>query len=39
MSTEDNKASVRKANQAVNQHHLLSFIDIFIDPNQADHSA
>jgi predicted ester cyclase len=39
MSTEDNKASVRKAYQAVNQQNLSSFIDEFIDPNQVDHSA
>jgi predicted ester cyclase len=39
MSTEDNKASVRKAYEAVNQHNLSSFIDEFIDPNQVDHSA
>ena len=39
MSTEDNKASVRKAYQAVNQQNLSSFIDEFIDPHQVDHSA
>ncbi len=39
MSTGDNKASVRKAYQAVNQQNLSSFIDEFIDPNQVDHSA
>ena len=39
MSTEENKASVRKAYEVVNQQNLSSFIVEFIDPNQVDHSA
>jgi steroid delta-isomerase-like uncharacterized protein len=39
MSTEDNKASVRKAYETGNQGNPSLFVDTFIDPNQVDHSA
>ena len=39
MLTEENKAAVRRAYEAVNQQSVLAFADMFIDPNQIDHSA
>ncbi len=39
MSTEDNKAAVRKAYETANQGNPSLFVDTFIDPNQIDHNA
>jgi predicted ester cyclase len=39
MSTEDNKATMRKFYETMSQGNPSLFVDTFIDPNQVDHSA